>query len=85
MRAMATMMQTSAMPIIAANDISNDDLEVSFRQGQSELVDGGSGRRSRFTKKRGVYFMKMYYQKGQCQEDGHDVGQQLGFTRPGTP
>ena len=72
------------MPIIAVSDISHNDTEVVFRQDTSELVDGETGRSSRFIKKRGVYFMKMYYKKDQC-SDECDCGPQPGFTRPGTP
>ena len=56
------------MPIVAVNDISHEDTEVVFRQDNSELVDVETGRRSRFLKKRGVYFMKMFYKKDQCQD-----------------
>ena len=70
------------MPIIAVNDISQEDTEVIFRKGTSEMVDVRSGRRSRFAKQRGVYFMKMYYEKNQC-TCGDEV--ESGFTRPGTP
>ena len=41
------------MPIIAVNDISQDDTEVIFRQGDNEMVDVRSGRKSMFAKKRG--------------------------------
>ena len=67
------------MPIVAVNDISKEDTEVVFRQDQSELVDIETGRKSRFIKKRGVYFMKVYYKRDQC----HD--EQPGFTRPRAP
>ena len=72
------------MPIVAVNDLSQENTEVIFRKGNSELLDVHTGRRSRFAKQRGVYFMKIYYKKGQ------DVGQHsdersLGFTRPGAP
>ena len=72
------------MPIVAVNDLSKDDTEVTFRHSQSELVDVETGRKSRFIKKRGVYFMKMYYKKDQCHDDC-DCERQPGFTRPGTP
>ena len=72
------------MPIVAVNDISQKDSEVIFRQDDSELVDGETGRRSKFTKRKGVYFMKMFYKKGQCMDDGDGL-EELGFTRPGTP
>ena len=70
------------MPIIAVNDISQEDTEVIFRQGNSEMVDVRSGRKSKFAKQRGVYFMKMYYRKNQCACDDEVDS---GFTRPGTP
>ena len=70
------------MPIIAVNDISQEDTEVIFRKGNSEMVDVRSGRKSRFAKQRGVYFMKVYYEKNQCTCDD---GVESGFTRPGTP
>ena len=72
------------MPIVAINDLSKDDTEVTFRRSQSELVDVETGRKSRFIKKRGVYFMNMYYKKDQCHDDC-DCERQPGFTRPGTP
>ena len=75
------------MPIVAVTDISKKDLEVSFREDESELVSANTGRRSKFMKQRGVYFMKMFYKKDKCQEDGSgcDCEQQSSFTRPGTP
>ena len=72
------------MPIIAVNDLSKEATEVIFRQENSELVDVGTGRRSRFTKKRGVYFMKMFYKKNQC-HDQCDHDQDMDFHRPGNP
>ena len=72
------------MPIIAVNDISHNDSEVIFRQEDSELVDGETGRRSKFTKRKGVYFMKMFYKKGQCMDDCN-CGDEPVFARPGTP
>ena len=72
------------MPIIAVNDISHNDSEVIFRQEHSELVDGEAGRRSKFTKRKRVYFMKMFYKKGQCMDDCN-CGDEPGFGRPGTP
>ena len=72
------------MPIIAVNDLSLDDAEVIFRQDAGELVDGATGRRSKFIKKRGVCFMKMYYKKDQCGDDC-DCPSDSGFTRPGAP
>ena len=72
------------MPILAVNDISGDDKEVIFRQSRSELVDGNTGTRSRFVKKKGVHFVKMYYQKNQCLDDcGCDTKPVFG--RPGMP
>ena len=76
------------MPIVAVNDISKEDLEVSFRADGSELVSSETGRRSKFVKRRGVYFVKMYYEKGQCQDDGCqqvDCESQSSFTRLGAP
>ena len=73
------------MPIVAVTDISKEDLEVSFRQDQSELVSADTGRRSKFMKRRGVDFMKIYHKKDQCQKSGCDCEQQPSFTRPGTP
>ena len=72
------------MPIIAVNDLFKEATEVIFRQENSELVDVGTGRRSRFTKKRGVYFMKMFYKKNQC-HDQCDHDQDMDFHRPGNP
>ena len=72
------------MPIIAVNDLSLDDAEVIFRQDSGELIDGATGRRSQFIKKRGVCFMKMYYKKDQCSDDC-DCPSDSGFTRPGAP
>ena len=72
------------MPIVAVNDISHNDSEVVFRQQDSELVDGETGRRSKFTKRRGVYFMKLFYKKGQCANDCKCEEQPV-FGRPGTP
>ena len=72
------------MPIVAVNDISKEDLEVTFRQEQSELMDSSTGRKSKFVKKKGVYFMKMFYKKHQCDDDCDHV-EQPSFTRPGTP
>ena len=60
------------MPIVAVTDISKDSLEVSFREDESELISANTGRRSKFMKQRGVYFMKMFYKKDKCQEDGSD-------------
>ena len=54
------------MPIIAVSDLSRENTEIVFRQKDSELVDVPTGRKSRFAKQRGVYFMKMYYKKNQC-------------------
>ena len=51
------------MPIVAVNDLSQENTEVIFRKGSSELLDIHTGRRSRFAKQRGVYFMKIYYKK----------------------
>ena len=75
------------MPIVSVNDISKEDLEVSFRQDQSELVSADTGRRSKFMKQRGVYFMKLFYKKEPCQDNsgGCDCEQHPSFTRPGTP
>ena len=42
------------MPIVAVNDISKEDLEVIFRQEQSELMDSSTGRKSKFVKKKGA-------------------------------
>ena len=72
------------MPIIAVNDISHNDSEIIFRQKDSELVDGETGRRSKFTKRKGVYFMKMFYKKGQCMDDCNGCEEPV-FARPGTP
>ena len=72
------------MPIVAVNDISKEDLEVIFRQEQSELMDSSTGRKSKSVKKKGVYFMKMLYKKHQCDDDC-EHGEQPSFTRPGTP
>ena len=72
------------MPIVAVNDLSQENTEVIFRKGSSELLDIHTGRRSRFAKQRGVYFMKIYYKKGQ-DAGQHDDEQSLGFTRPGAP
>ena len=73
------------MPIVAVNDISLDDTEVIFRQDNSELVDMDTGRRSQFIKKRGVYFMKMFYKKNQCHDECACEQQQPGLTWPGAP
>ena len=76
------------MPIVAVNDISKEDLEVSFRADGSELMSSETGRRSKFVKRRGVYFMKMYYAKGQCQDDEcqhNECESQPSFTRLGAP
>ena len=69
---------------MAVNDISGDDKEVIFRQSRSELVDGNTGTRSRFVKKKGVHVVKMYYKKNQCLDDcGCDTKPVFG--RPGMP
>ena len=51
------------MPILAVNDISHDDMEVTFRHDRGELISGHTGKRSKFVKRKGVHFMKMYYKK----------------------
>ena len=72
------------LPIVAVNDLSKEDTEVIFRHDDSELVNVENGRKSRFTKKRGVYFMKLYYRKNQCHEEcGCEL--QPDFHRPGAP
>ena len=72
------------MPILAVNDISHDDMEVTFKQDRGELVSGNTGKRSKFVKRKGVHFMKMYYQKEQCMDNCECDGQP-SFGRPGKP
>ena len=72
------------LPIVAVNDLSKEDTEVIFRHDDSELVNVENGRTSRFTKKRGVYFMKLYYRKNQCHEEC-ECEPQPDFHRPGAP
>lgn len=51
------------IPIIAVNDLSKEDTEVVFRHNDNELVNVADGRTSKFVKRRGVCFMKIFYQK----------------------
>ena len=76
------------MPILAVTDISQngvDGTETRFRTHGGEIIDLTTQNKSAFIRRRGVYFIKMFYKPDQCPDDCHCDSGSSGFTRPGTP
>ena len=76
------------MPIIAVTDISQngiDGTETRFRTHGGEMIDLTTRNKSSFIRRRGVYFIKMFYKPDQCSDDCHCESGSSGFARPGTP
>ena len=72
-------------PIIAVTGLSNEGqkgTEVRFRQGEGTVIDNHTQNRSRFIRRRGVYFMKLLVPRN---EGVHDDEGKLSFVRPGHP
>ena len=77
------------MPIVAVTDISkngSNGTEVRFRNNGGDVLDVTTQRKSAFVRRRGVYFMKLFYKKTQCHsQNAHDHVVNRDFHRPGTP
>ena len=76
------------MPIIAVTDISQNGVngaETRFRTHGGEIIDLSTRKKSAFIRKRGVYFIKMFYKPDQSLNDSHCDVESPDFTRPGTP
>ena len=61
------------MPILAVNELAREGelgTEVRFRSNDGCIIDNLTGRRSHFIKRKGVYFMRLYFPNNE-----------LGFTR----
>ena len=73
------------MPIVAVTDISRNGkagTEVCFRNNGGDILDVTTQKRSAFVRRRGVYFMKLFYKKNQCSKPN---AIDRDFTRPGKP
>ena len=73
------------MPIIAVTDISSNGkagTEVCFRHNGGNILDVTTQKKSAFVRRRGVYFMKLFYKKNQCSKPNAN---DRDFTRPGKP
>ena len=71
------------MPIVSVSSLSkngSDGSQVNFRQNGGEVVDLFNGDASKFVKRRGVYFMKLFYEKSQSLPDKNT---KPAFSRPG--
>ena len=71
------------MPIVSVSSLSkngSDGSQVNFRQNGGEVVDLFNGDASKFVKRRGVYFMKLFYKKSQSLPDKN---KKPVFSRPG--
>ena len=65
------------MPILAVTELAREGelgSEVRFRQKDGVIIDTLTGKRCQFVKRKGVYFMRLYFPKG--------VGDQSVFARP---
>ena len=54
------------MPILAVAELSEEGelgSEVQFRMRDGFIIDSLTGRRVQFVKRKGVYFMKLYFKK----------------------
>ena len=72
-------------PIIAVTGLSNEGprgTEVRFRQAEGTVIDNHTQNSSRFIRRRGVYFMKLFVPRNEGAPD--DEGKS-SFVRPGHP
>ena len=75
------------VPIIAVTDISQngvDGAETRFRTHGGEIIDLTTRKKSAFIRRRGVYFIKMFYKPDQSNDCPCD-SESTSFTRPGAP
>ena len=76
------------MPIVAVSDISENGpagFETRFRTDDGEIIDINTRKKSSFIRRRGVYFMKMFYKPNQCADDCECDANEPDFTRQGKP
>ena len=74
------------MPIIAVTDISENGtngVETRFRTDGGEIIDLDTRKKSSFVRRRGVYFMKMFYKPNQCQDECPCESNEPSFHRLG--
>ena len=74
------------MPIIAVTDISENGtngVETRFRTDGGEIIDLDTRKKSSFVRRRGVYFMKMFYKPNQCPDECPCESNEPSFHRLG--
>ena len=62
-----------------------DGAETRFRTHGGEIIDLSTRKKSAFIRKRGVYFIKMFYKPDQRLNECPCDAESPDFTRPGTP